>query len=397
MGTNAAESSYLLQLQRFIQIINSNSLVFHSMRLYWLFFFLLLSVIFQTLVHAASLPLEKIKLPPGFTIGIWAEIPGARAMTSSDDGTVFVISKSAGNLYAITQNDDKRQSRIIASNLKKPVGAAFLNGALYVATPGHILRFRDIERNLEDPVVPEVISVELLSQSNQNPGYLAAGPDGRLYLSIISPCNVCEANLDQFALIASLKPDGSDLEIVARGVRHAAGLDWHPTQKTLWFTDISRNWMGDHLPPDELNHAPRKAMHFGFPYCHGSNVLDPKFGAKRGCEKSTPPALDLDPHVAPTGIRFYTGDLFPKQYHQQIFLAESGSWNRREKVGYQIKSITVDGNGQIVGKQTFASGWLEDNQVWGRPIDLLVLPDGSMLVSDDIAGVIYQIRYQKPE
>lgn len=368
------------------------------MKYQWLFFYLSLlqAVTLQAHAQTPPLPLEKINLPPGFTISIWAEVPDARSMTLGDNGTVFVGSKSAGNVYAITQSSGKRQVRVIANKLKEPTGVTFLNGTLYVSTPRHILRFRDIEQNLENTVIPEVIPVELLNKDSQSPGYLAAGPDGRLYLSIIAPCNICEVDPDQFALIASMQPDVSNLEIFAHGVRHSAGFDWHPTQKTLWFTDISRNWMGDNLPPDELNHASQKAMHFGFPYCYGSAVLDPRFGAKRGCEKFTAPVLNLNPHVAPMGMRFYTGSLFPEQYHQQIFVAESGSWNRREKVGYQIESIQVN-NGQVANKQTFASGWLDNNEAWGRPIDLLNIPDGSILVSDDIAGVIYNIHYQKPE
>jgi len=363
--------------------------------------FLIHLIILQSvtlLAHAQTspLPLEKIKLPPGFTISVWAKVPDARAMTLGDNGTVFIGSKSAGNVYAITQHNGQQQVHVIAGRLKEPTGVTFLNRALYVATPKHILRFRDIEQNLENPVIPEAIPITLLDQNTHSPGYLAAGPDSKLYLSVIAPCNVCEVDPNQFALIAVMQPDGSNLEIFAHGVRHSAGFDWHPTQKTLWFTDISRNWMGDNLPPDELNHAPEKAMHFGFPYCHGNTILDPKFGAKRGCEKFTAPVLDLDPHVAPMGMRFYTGELFPEQYHQQIFVAKSGSWNRREKTGYEIESIQIKDN-QVLNKQIFASGWLDNNEAWGRPVDLLIMPDGTMLVSDDIAGVIYRIHYQKPE
>lgn len=361
----------------------------------FLFLFVIQTVTFQIQAQTSPLPLEKIKLPPGFTIGIWAIVPDARSMTLGDKGTVFVGSRSAGNIYAITQNNGERQVRIIANRLKEPTGVAFLNGTLYVSTPNHILRFNNIEQSLENPVTPEVIPVRLLSNNDQNPGYLAASPDNRLYLSVIAPCNICEVDPDQTALIASMQPDGSNLEIFAYGVRHSAGFDWHPAHKTLWFTDISRNWMGDNLPPDELNHASQKGMHFGFPYCHGSAILDPKFGAKHGCEKFTAPVLDMNPHTAPMAIKFYTGSLFPEQYHQQIFITQSGSWNRREKVGYQIESIQIK-NGRVVNKQIFASGWLGSNEAWGRPVDLLFMSDGSMLVSDDIAGVIYNIHYQEP-
>ncbi len=368
------------------------------MKYHWLFIysFLLHIVTLQTHAQTSQLPLEKIKLPPGFTINIWAEVPDARAMALGDNGTVFIGSKSTGNIYAITQINSERRVHVVANKLREPTGVAFLNGALYVSVPEHILRFDDIEQHLENPPVPKSISVKLLNSNSHGPGYLAAGPDNRLYLSVPAPCNACEVDPDQFALIASMRPDGSDLEIFAQGVRHSAGFDWHPVQKTLWFTDISRNWMGDNLPPDELNHASQKAAHFGFPYCHGSTILDPKFGAKRGCEKSIAPTIDLDPHVSPMGMRFYTGNLFPDQYHQQIFVAESGSWSRREQVGYQIELIQIK-DGQAVNKQIFASGWLDNNEAWGRPVDLLVMPDGSMLVSDNLAGVIYSIRYQKPE
>ncbi|MDT8364618.1 MAG: PQQ-dependent sugar dehydrogenase [Nitrosomonas sp.] len=369
------------------------------MKYTWLFFYCLLlqALTFHVYAQTASLPLEKINLPPGFTISVWAQAADARTMTLGDNGTVFVGSRSAGKVYAVTQNNGERRVRVIADKLKEPTGVTFLDGALYVSAPGHVLRFSDIEQNLESPTDPEQIPVTLFDKNKHGPGYFAAGPDGRLYLSVIAPCNVCETAPDQFALIASMLPDGSNLEIFARGVRHSVGFDWHPISKTLWFSDISRNWMGDNLPPDELNHAPQKAMHFGFPYCHGSIVLDPKFGAKRGCEKFTAPALDLDPHVRPMGVRFYTGNLFPEQYHQQIFVAEYGSWNRREKTGYQIESLQIK-DGQAINKQIFASGWLsQDNEAWGRPVDLLIMPDGAMLVSDDLAGVIYRIDYHKPQ
>lgn len=344
--------------------------------------------------QAPELPLDQIKLPPGFSITVWAHVPDARAMALGDKGTVFVGTKSAGKVYAITEQAGKRQVHVIANKLKMPAGVAFHDGTLYVSSVNKILRFDDIENSLTQPVSPHVITTDFPKETYHGWRYIAFGPDNWLYVSVGSACNVCETSLDRFALIVRIKPDGSNYEVFATGVRNAEGFDWHPQTKELWFTDISRNWLGDNLPPDELNYASQSGMNFGFPYCHGKATPDPKLGAKRDCSKFTLPATEFDPHVAPAGLQFYVGDMFPSEYRNNIFVAEHGSWNRSTKVGYQITRIQLNGN-DVEQQEIFAEGWLQDNEAWGSPVDILTTPDGALLVSDDMAGVIYRISYDQ--
>lgn len=367
--------------------------MFYRMKLsYFVFSISLYATGTQINAQELTLPLDKIKLPAGFSIDIWARVPDAQAMTAGDKGTIFVGSKSAGNVYAITENNGKRQVRVIASKLKMPTGVAFHDGALYVSSINKILRFDNIENTLDHPAPPHVITTDYPKETYHGWRYIAFGPDNWLYVSVGSPCNICETDLDRFALISRIKPDGTNYEVFAKGVRNAEGFDWHPDTQELWFTDISREWMGDNLPPDELNHAPKKGMHFGFPYCHGSEVADPRLGAKHDCNKFTPPAVELDPHVMPKGMRFYTGNMFPVEYQRNIFIAEHGSWNRSTKIGYRIERIQLDKN-KVAKKEIFAEGWLQNNEAWGKPVDVLITSDGAMLVSDDMAGVIYRISY----
>lgn len=351
---------------------------------------------FQNNAQTPELPIGNINLPSGFSISVWANVPDAHAMALGDKGTVFVGSKSAGNVYAITENEGKRQIRIIASKLKMPAGVAFHDGALFVSSVNKILRFENIENQLDQPAQPHIITADYPKETYHGRRFIGFGPDGWLYVPIGSTCNACELNLDQQALITRIRPDGSNYEIFAKGVRNTEGFDWHPVTKELWFTDISREWMGDNLPPDELNHAPKQDLHFGFPYCHGKEVADPKLGAKHDCNKFIPPAAELDPHVAPMGIRFYTGEMFPSEYRNNIFIAEHGSWNRSKKIGYRIERVQLDNASKIAKKEIFAEGWLQENEAWGKPVDVLVMPDGALLISDEMAGVIYRISYDKP-
>jgi glucose/arabinose dehydrogenase len=342
-----------------------------------------------------SLPLDKIKLPAGFSIGLWAEVPNARGLALGRNGTVFAGSKDAGNVYAITDNGETRQVRTLASGLNSPLGVAFRDGALYVSAVERILRFDGIEEKLDQPGKPVVITDGFPTEKHHGGKFIAFGPDGLLYAPVGAPCNICEPDPERFALIARLKPDGTGHEVYAYGVRNTVGFDWHPETKELWFTDNGRDWMGDNLPPDELNRAPAKGMHFGYPYCHAGDILDPKYGAKRGCGKLTAPVAKFDAHVAPLGMRFYTGNMFPPEYRNNIIVAEHGSWNRRNKIGYRLQLVRIKNN-KVVKQEVFAEGWLENEDVWGRPVDVLVMPDGALLVSDDYAGVIYRISYKKP-
>lgn len=349
----------------------------------------------SAIAQETSLPLDQIQLPPGFTISVWAEVPDARAMALGDKGTVFVGSKSAGKVYAVTENAGKRQVRVVTKKFKMPTGVAFRDGALYVSSINRILRFDNIEEMLDNPDEPHIITADYPEEAHHNWRHIAFGPDGWLYVPVGAPCNICEVDPKRYAVISRIRPDGSDYQVFATGVRNSVGFDWHPETQELWFTDNSRDWMGDDLPPDELNHAPKQGLHFGFPYCHGTSVADPRFGAKRDCNQLTAPVIDLDPHVSPLGTRFYTGSMFPAEYRNQIFIAEHGSWHRTKKIGYRIEQVRLQDNGVII-KNIFAEGWLQDEKAWGQPVDVLVMPDGALLVSDDLAGVIYRISYSDP-
>lgn len=356
-------------------------------------FFLLLFLTSACFAQPASdaLPLDKIKLPPGFKIELIARVPNARAMAWGDKGTLFVGSMRAGKVYAVKLGA-KPETITLASDLKMPVGVAFKNGALFVSAIDRIVRFDDIENRLYNPPQAVVVNDTFPKDTHHGWKFIAFGPDGWLYVPVGAPCNICEPDPDRYANIMRMKPDGSMLEVYARGVRNSVGFDWHPQNKDLWFTDNGRDWLGDDLPPDELNHAPRAGLHFGYPYCHGTDLSDSEFGKKKPCRDFIAPAQNLGPHVASLGMRFYTGKQFPAEYHQQIFIAEHGSWNRSKKIGYRITLVRLKGN-KAISYQTFAEGWLQGESVWGRPVDVLVAPDGALLVSDDHAGAIYRISY----
>ncbi|RMF86935.1 MAG: sorbosone dehydrogenase family protein [Nitrospinota bacterium] len=348
--------------------------------------------------EAQELPLHTIKLPPGFRISLYADnVPNARSMTLGDRGTLFVGTRSAGNVYAIVDHDrDNRADEVItiARGLNMPNGVAFRDGALYVAEVHRVLRYDDIEARLHDPPSPVVINDQFPRDRHHGWKFIRFGPDGRLYVPVGAPCNVCLREDDpRYATITRMSPDGSGLEIFARGVRNSVGFDWHPVTHELWFTDNGRDWLGDDRPPDELNHAPRPGLHFGFPFCHGGDIPDPEFGKERSCADFTPPAMKLGPHVAALGMRFYTGAMFPAGYRHQIFIAEHGSWNRSVPIGYRVTLVRLHNN-RAVQYEVFAQGWLQGEQAWGRPVDLLVMPDGALLLSDDRANAIYRISYQ---
>jgi glucose/arabinose dehydrogenase len=358
---------------------------------------ILLFTLLACSVEAQTLPLEHIKLPPGFEISLYASgVENARSMTLSPNGTLFVGTRSAGNVYAIVdRNTDHQADEVItlARGLSSPNGVAFRDGALYVAEVNRVLRFDDIERRLTSSSQPVVVNDQFPTDRHHGWKFIGFGPDGLLYVPVGAPCNICERDPDRYAVIMRLRPDGTNLETFARGIRNTVGFDWHPNTKELWFTENGRDWLGDNSPPDELNHAPRPGLHFGFPYCHGERIPDPEFGSRRQCSEFTPPVQNLDPHVAALGMRFYTGTMFPESYRQQIFIAEHGSWNRTTPIGYRVTLVRLDNN-RAISYEPFAEGWLRDGRAWGRPVDVLVMPDGSLLVSDDQAGVIYRIAYK---
>jgi glucose/arabinose dehydrogenase len=347
---------------------------------------------------SAKLPLNSIHLPAGFSISVFAEVDNARSMVMSPAGTLFIGNKDGNKVYAVkdVDGDGKADKKwVIDSDLNMPNGVALKDGDLYVAEVSRILKFPAIEGKLANPGKPVVVYDKYPTETHHGWKYIAFGPDGKLYVPVGAPCNICEPKDPIFASITRMNADGTGLEVFAHGVRNTVGFTWHPESKEMWFTDNGRDMLGDDIPPCELNTAPKEGMHFGYPYCHGGTIKDPEFGSKRPCKDFTPPAQNLNAHVAPLGLKFYTGNMFPSQYKNQIFLAEHGSWNRTKKSGYKISLVKVE-NGKAIGYETFAGGWMDDatQKVWGRPVDVLVLADGSMLVSDDQAGVIYRIVYK---
>ncbi len=348
-----------------------------------------------------SLPLDKIKLPPGFQIQLWAEnVKNARSLCLSPSGTLFVGTRDAGNVYALkdTDGDFKADQRYtLATGLNMPNGVAFKNGSLYVAEVNRILRFDNIEKNLANPGTPVVVYDQYPTETHHGWKYIAFGPDGKLYVPVGAPCNICERDNPIFSSLTRLDVEQPKPEpvVVQHGIRNTVGFTWHPVNKELWFTDNGRDMMGDDMPGCELNHATREGQHFGFPYCHQGNTPDPKFGEKRPCADFVPPAQILNAHVAPLGLEFYQGNQFPETYRRQIILAEHGSWNRTQKSGYKLSLVRLNEQGACISYETFAGGWLQpDESVWGRPVDLEHLPDGSLLVSDDYADAIYRIVYR---
>lgn len=356
-------------------------------------------LIFITTSTKAELPLQNIKLPSGFEISIFAEnVTNARSLVLSDAQTLFVGTRNEGKVYAIKHNGIKAQKiYTLASGLNRPNGVAFRNGSLYVAEVNRILRYDNIEANLENPPQPVVVTDQYPKDTAHGWKFIRFGPDGLLYVPIGAPCNICEPG-DPYASITRIDVDKPNpkAEIFARGIRNTVGFDWHPKTGELWFTDNGRDHLGDDLPPEELNRASKAGQHFGYPYCHGGDIPDPDFGKKRKCEEFTPPEVKFLAHSAALGIRFYTGTSFPAEYVNQAFVAQHGSWNRSKKSGYTLLSIHYPVKAdEKPSYKIFAEGWLNaDDSVWGRPVDVLQLADGSLLVSDDYAHVIYRIVYK---
>lgn len=354
-------------------------------------FFTLAAWPFMQSCAAGDDSLQHVNLPPGFSIEVFAEVPNARSLALGEQGTLFVANRRGNSVYAVDTRDNQRKVTEIVSGLDTPNGIAYFDGDLYVAEIERITVYRNIEENLDNMPVGEVVVPDLPKEKHHGWRYISFGPNGKLYVSVGAPCNVCDEA--GFATIERMNPDGTDREVYVSGVRNSVGHVWHPQTGELWFTDNGRDMLGDDVPPDELNRVSRAGEHFGYPFCHGGDIADPEFGELRSCAEFTAPAQRLGPHVAALGLSFYTGTEFPSDYQGHIFIAEHGSWNRSEKIGYRVSLVRLDGN-KAVAYEVFADGWLQGKEVLGRPVDLLVLPDGSLLVSDDHADRVYRIYYE---
>ncbi|UII79495.1 sorbosone dehydrogenase family protein [Flagellimonas sp. CMM7] len=347
-----------------------------------------------------TLPLQSLNLPDGFKIEVFAEgIDGARSMAMGDNGTLFVGTRNEKTVYALQDLDgDFKAEKIMVldSTLEVPNGLAFKDGALYVAEVGRLLKYSNIEQELSSSPQPEVIYDDYPTEFHHGWKYIAFGPDGKLYVPVGAPCNICERSSEdeRYATITRMDPDGSNREIYAKGVRNTVGFTWHPETGELWFTDNGRDMLGDDIPPCELNRVTEAGQHFGYPYCHGGTVKDPEFGDEFPCSDFVSPVQAMGAHVAPLGVKFYTGNMFPEEYKGHAFIAEHGSWNRSSKVGYKISLVKLENN-EAVSYETFIDGWLndEEQEAFGRPVDVLFLKDGSMLISDDFGDAIYRVSY----
>lgn len=366
--------------------------ILKSLRLHLALLLLVTSPLYSQQGPSAEM-LRSIRLPAGFLIEVYASgLDTARGLAFAPDGTLFVGSKS-GAVHAV--RPDRRVIEV-ARGLNLPVGLDFHAGSLYVSSLDRVVRLDGILENLEAPPRPVTLPLELPGDRHHGWKFIKIGPDGRLYVPVGAPCNACARFDPRYAGILRVRLDGSEAEVYASGVRNTVGFDWHPGTNRLWFTDNGRDRLGDDLPPDELNRVERPGQHFGFPYLHGRSVRDPEFYDKRPATLFTSPRLELPAHVAALGMRFYTHTAFPPEYRGGIFIAEHGSWNRSEKIGYRVSFVRLEGE-QVLSYSIFASGWLQGQRAWGRPADVEIGPDGALYVSDDLAGTVYRIHYSPAE
>jgi glucose/arabinose dehydrogenase len=342
-----------------------------------------------------KLPTAKLKLPPGFNIEVYAAgMANARSMAEGDKGTVFVGTRLVGNVYAISNKDGKRSVKTLASGLYRPNGVAFKNGTLYIAELSKVSKIDKVEDNLDSSPKPTMIYDNLPKDEAHGWKFIAIGPDNKLYVPVGQPGNNV-LHSDAHGQIRRINLDGSGAEVIARGVRNTVGFDWNPETKQLYFTDNGRDWMSEDVPEDELNRVTKIGEHFGAPYCLQGNIVDPEFGWGKSCADYTAPVGLLGPHSAALGMRFYTGSMFPKAYKNAIIVARHGSWNRSKKVGGDVMVVKLNKDGTVKSMEPFITGFLEDNKYIGRPVDVMQMKDGSLLVSDDWNGAVYRVTYGK--
>ena len=357
---------------------------------------LLACALFGSRHAAANAPdLSRLKLPPGFEIAVYAEVPEARQMALSPGGVLYVGSRTRGEVRAVVDsNRDGTADRVVVidQGLEMPTGLAWHDGSLYVAAVSRILRYDQIDQRLDAPPEPVVVSANFPRDRHHGWKYLSFGPDGWLYVPVGAPCNICLSE-PPYATIQRMRPDGSELQTYASGVRNSVGMRFHPVTQELWFTDNGRDWLGDDEPPCELNRATGPGQHFGYPFVHGRAIPDPDFGKRKPPQALTPPVLEMGAHVAPLGLMFYAGSQFPADYHHALLIAEHGSWNRSRKSGYRVTRVALDEAGKVKSRSPFITGWVVDEEAWGRPVDVVETPTGEVLISDDLAGVIYRVRY----
>jgi glucose/arabinose dehydrogenase len=347
---------------------------------------------------SAADDLAQIRVPKGFTLSVYADnLDTARAMAVDEKDVVYVGSRKAGKVYALVDaNKDgvAEKTYTVAEGLDNPQGLTLLNGALYVSEVSRVVRFDNIATTFDKKPNYKIVKDDFPKDRWHGEKVIKAGPDGRLYVPIGAPCNVCDKEDGPYEKIYSMKPDGSDFQVYARGIRNSVGFAFHPVTKELWFTDNNRDMMGDNMPSCELNRAPKPGMHFGFPYCHSGVLLDPEFGVGKSCDDYTPPVVLVGPHTAPLGLAFYTGNMFPADYKNQLFIAEHGSWNRSQKIGYRVSLVTLVNN-KLLSHVPFVE-FMNMDKVLGRPVDVAQLSDGSLLISDDDRGRVYRVTYKAP-
>jgi glucose/arabinose dehydrogenase len=344
---------------------------------------------------ADKLPTAKLKVPPGFNIEVYAAgMANARSMAEGDKGTIFVGTRLVGKVYAVANKDGKRSVKTLYSDLYRPNGIAFKNGTLYIAELSKVSKIDKVEDNLDSPPKPTMIYDNLPKDEAHGWKFIAIGPDNKLYVPVGQPGNNV-LHSDAHGQIRRINLDGSGAEVIARGVRNTVGFDWNPETKQLYFTDNGRDWMSEDVPEDELNRVTKVGEHFGAPYCLQGNIVDPEFGWGKSCSEYTAPVGLLGPHSAALGMRFYTGNMFPKAYKNAIIVARHGSWNRSKKVGGDVMVVKLNKDGTVKSMEPFITGFLEDNKYIGRPVDVMQMKDGSLLVSDDWNGAVYRVTYGK--